>query len=865
MMIVNPVPEPSPVRLLIVDDEPVVLEVTRDYLNTFASFQTEGVESGEQALSLLETGSYDLIVSDYEMEPMSGIDLLRILRQRGDTTPFIIFTGKGREEVVIEAFENGADAYVTKGGEIRAQFSDLMQKIRTLVEKRRAQTALEEIEGVFRGIFMNSPIAIELFDANGTLVSSNPACLELFGARSLQDLQGLSLSEYPWFSPAGREALIRGEAVEFRVEFSFDDLRDHHLPGITREGRRHLDIRITPMYLGNHALSGYLVQILDYTREAEAQEEIAEKNRFLECLLETIPIPVYSQDLQGRFVLCNSAFETFIGRDKAQILGRTVQESVSIPVPPIIREKDRELIRTREVQIFEATVPDQGGVMHDVLFHKASMSDQKGALTGIIGIMLDITDRNAVQQTLAENEAYIRTVLENLPLGVAVSSLSASEGVWYYNRNFLKYYRVSEASLWKFENFWEAAYPDPVQRTGIRTRILADIASGDPSRMYWEDIPLSRDGEETTYISAMNIPLSERGLMISTVWDVTKRKLTEKELKDTNALLEGMLNGIPDIIGIQNPDHTMVRYNQAGYDLLGLTPEEVSGKPCYSFIGRNTPCQQCATVRAVEKKEIVSLERYVSELGRYYLCRSNPILDETGEIRFIVEHLIDITSQKQLEEALHQTNQKIRLLTGLTRHDILNLINAIYLYHHFALDTGEMEKIQDFINRADEAAKRIEATIGFTREYEEFGIASSRWEEVYRIIESAKREIDFGTIRVENGVPPSLEVYADPIIRKVFSTLLENAVRHGDTLSRIRFTTEEMDDGLTIRCEDDGRGIPYEEKTCIFNQGYGNNTGVGLFLAKEILSITGLSIRENGIPGEGARFEITIPGGKWRI
>ncbi|WP_373839417.1 response regulator [Methanospirillum sp.] len=174
------------------------------------------------------------------------------------------------------------------------------------------------------------------------------------------------------------------------------------------------------------------------------------------------------------------------------------------------------------------------------------------------------------------------------------------------------------------------------------------------------------------------------------------------------------------------------------------------------------------------------------------------------------------------------------------------------------------EKIREYIIKAEEATQRIEATIGFTREYEEFGVASSGWQAVYSIIESAKREINAESIIISNYISPSLEVFADPIIRKVFSTLLENAVRHGITITSIRFSAIEKNNDLIIICEDDGAGIPVGKKVQIFGMGYGNHTGIGLFLAREILSITDLSIREVGEEGKGARFEIFVPEGKWR-
>lgn len=131
--------------------------------------------------------------------------------------------------------------------------------------------------------------------------------------------------------------------------------------------------------------------------------------------------------------------------------------------------------------------------------------------------------------------------------------------------------------------------------------------------------------------------------------DITERKRTEEELRSNQALLEGVLNGLRDIVGIQLPDHTMIRYNRAGYELLGLSPEDVKGKKCYELIGNVRPCDICATSLAVASKHIETISKFVPELGRHFLCTSNPVFGPDGEIEAVIEQLTDITEMKQRE------------------------------------------------------------------------------------------------------------------------------------------------------------------------------------------------------------------------
>ena len=139
------------------------------------------------------------------------------------------------------------------------------------------------------------------------------------------------------------------------------------------------------------------------------------------------------------------------------------------------------------------------------------------------------------------------------------------------------------------------------------------------------------------------------------------------------------------------------------------------------------------------------------------------------------------------------------------------------------------------------------------------------WQRVDACIRMAIAELPLRGIRVEAG-PAGLEVSADPLLEKVFYNLIDNALRYGgDTLSAITVSADTVPDGiLALVFADNGAGIAAEDKALIFERGFGKNTGLGLFLSREILSITGITITEDGEPGHGARFEIRVPAGAWR-
>ncbi len=355
----------------------------------------------------------------------------------------------------------------------------------------------------------------------------------------------------------------------------------------------------------------------------------------------------------------------------------------------------------------------------------------------------------------------------------------------------------------------------------------------------------------------------------------TKQELTRALMQgqEQERMMKTLISNLPGFVYrcANDRDWTMMFISDGCRQLTGYEPEDFIGNNTLSYNDIIHPDYRDDIWEIWQKK--MQMNDYfegeypiITRNGetRWVWERGRGIFGDGGTILFLEGFISDITDRKQMDEALRESYQKIRLLTGLTRHDILNQLTSMQLCHDLARESETVEECMTFVDRASAIGKRIEATIGFTREYEAFGITGSGWQQIFLVIESAKTELSPGEVIIENLVPSDLTVYADPIIRKVFTTLLDNAIRHGRTITRIRFSALEESGSMILICEDDGVGIAEEEKARIFQRGYGAHTGIGLFLSREILSITGLEIRETGIPGEGARFEIWVPSGKWR-
>jgi PAS domain S-box-containing protein len=224
----------------------------------------------------------------------------------------------------------------------------------------------------------------------------------------------------------------------------------------------------------------------------------------------------------------------------------------------------------------------------------------------------------------------------------------------------------------------------------------------------------------------------------------------------------------------------------------------------------------------------------------------------------------EIQERKRFEEAIQLANRKLNTLSAITRHDILNQITALIMYLSLAEEITTDPAVKGHLDKIEQITQLIQKQIRFTRDYQNIGTTAPRWQNVRQTIDGAITDLRLGRVALETDVN-EIEIYADMLLEKVFYNLIDNSLRHGEKLTRVRFSFAKDTSGLTIFCEDDGIGIPTYAKEKIFRREYYRHTGYGLFLVTEILGITGLSVTETGEPGKGARFEIHVPPGSFRF
>jgi signal transduction histidine kinase len=221
-------------------------------------------------------------------------------------------------------------------------------------------------------------------------------------------------------------------------------------------------------------------------------------------------------------------------------------------------------------------------------------------------------------------------------------------------------------------------------------------------------------------------------------------------------------------------------------------------------------------------------------------------------------------TQADLKKSLEFALKKLQIVGSVTRHDVLNQLTAVVGYTELLEMMVEDEKQRSFIEKEKQAIDKIRRQFKFAKDYQNIGIEPPQWQLLKNVIHRAIEYADLKAIRVTD-LTGGASVYADALFEKVFSNLFENTMRHSGTATEIRISVSRKDAAIVLLVEDNGTGIPAENKIKVFERGYGKGTGWGLFLAMEILAFTGMTIKETGEPGKGTRFEILIPHDNFRF
>ncbi len=468
-------------------------------------------------------------------------------------------------------------------------------------------------------------------------------------------------------------------------------------------------------------------------------------------------------------------------------------------------------------------------------------------------------------------------------VGVVMSSLS--EGLKREERRFRGIFENSQAGIFTIDLPSRTIAEANRQCTALLNYEPGELAGKDVA-LIWPEVEngpfLSRVSSRYTVLDSevclknrqgqirwalvSLAPTADNQLVCSFV-DITERKQIEQALMESEIKYRSIVER--SLAGVYLVQDGLFRYvNPRFAEICGYCPEEMIGR-----IGMRdlvVPEDWPMVEATIEGRIAGDLEAI------RYECRCRTREQEIIHVEIhgsrtsyegraaVMGTALDITERRRAADALRRANEKLNLLGSVTRHDLLNQLTAVQGYIGLAEETAQEETVRQYLSSAGGVTGKMETLLQFTRDYQNMGLREPEWQLVRDMALQAVPALDQSRIRVVIATD-GLEIYADPLFEKVFYNLMDNTLRHGKRTTEVRLYHQISADGLFLIYEDNGEGILDIEKELIFRRGYGRNTGFGLFLIREILALTGMTIRENGEHGRGARFEIFVPRGNYRF
>jgi PAS domain S-box-containing protein len=343
-----------------------------------------------------------------------------------------------------------------------------------------------------------------------------------------------------------------------------------------------------------------------------------------------------------------------------------------------------------------------------------------------------------------------------------------------------------------------------------------------------------------------------------------EKKLEESE-KKYRLLFERAQDAILMLEAEGKEQGKIIAANSAAATMHGYTVKEMLTKSISDLdLPKSGTSLPERFARLLDDEQLTAEVTHVRKDGTEFSLEMNSSLIDLGQKKFILEIDRDITERKKVKDALQQVTKKLTLLNSVTFNDIQNAVFSLNGYFSLEKTPDGSTNCKKYLDREEESIKKISDALNFAKNYQDLGINPPQWQKVRQSFILGISHLDFSSVH-RSVFLEDLDIYADSLLERVFFTLADNVLKHAKTATQVSIGYQFANNGLIVFFADNGNGIPDAIKEKIFDRGFGSQKGMELFLVREILSITGITIQETGIMGKGARFEMFVPNGAFRF
>jgi two-component system sporulation sensor kinase A len=880
--------EKESIRVLHVDDEASFLKKTKECLETERPFKVNTASSVNEALKKMKKEEYDAVVCDYQMPGKDGLEFLKQLRKRGNDIPFIILTGKGREEIAIKALNLGADRYLSKTGDPETVFCELAHAIRQAVDRRQAHIELSNREAKFRAVLESSPEAIIVTDLNGNIVECNQATADLHSDQSKEDLIGANALEV--IAKKDREKAIQNlkKTIEQgpvkAVEYTLLTKDGHEFPG-------ELSASVVRDASGKPE---YLVAITrDITERKKTERELLIKDNAIASSIDGMAI----SDLQGNITYVNPVFVKMWGYNSdKEVLGKSITEMTRKGQS---KEKADEIVKTLRTKggwTSEIAATRKDGSRFYAILSASLVKDKAGKPICMLVSFVDVTDRKKGEEALKESEERLKQLIEYAPDAIYTNDLHG---------NFLEGNKQAE-NLTGFKK--EELVGKNILEAGIlpekyAQKVMQDLMKNmQGQRTGPDEYELMRkDGTSVTAeISTFPIRREGRVEVIGIARDITDRKKAEQALKYSEEKYRSLVELAPDGIAAVNTEGIVTSTNRSFLKLIGYdSEEEIVGKPFTELKSsrvEDIPKFQSMFTSLMKGESPSPVEfLYVRRDGTNRWAEVHPgLLVKDGKPAGAQVIMIDISERKQMEQKLEEYSQQleemveyrtkqlrdtqIRLVkserlaaigqvAAMVGHDLRNPLTGIMgaaYYLKMKLGPNAEKKMLEML-------EIIEKDIHYSNNIITDLMDYSR-ETRLELTETTPKSIiaeSISLIQIPEKVQLADSTLNEPKIKidivkmkRVFADLIKNAVDAMPQGGKLTISSRASSNNVEFMLIDSGVGMAKEVLEKIWTPFFttkAKGLGLGLAICKRIIEAHQGKISVESIVGEGTIFTITIP------
>jgi len=857
--------------IVVLDDDFVIQYVNERVLDfeEKSSDDIVGKPVGQAGLLLLSVPDINRILQ----ECTQGRDILKEIEVQTDGkngyfrakfVPSILENGKRGILVIlddiseIKQYQRDLEKTVKDRTQELTKTSTSLKK--EIIQHREVKNAFEDSERRYQTLIELAQEGIWTFDPEGTTTFVNRKMSEILGY-SPDEMLGKSLfscvsaRDKPYLEERFSR-IKKGSNEHFDLVF----VRKDKIPAYTR-------LSASPSIDDQGTFIYGLFVVSDVSALKKADEALRESELHYRTIIETSPNGILVLDLDGMIKLGNIQGATMLGYASTdELTGKNFFDYVT----PHDLEKSREhLKKTLEKgfrKYLECRLISKDSTAFCAEVSVSTIPDSSGRPSGFVVILADVTERQKAEYLVRKSEEKHRSLVEGISHIIFTTD---TRGRFTYVSPVIQEILGYSATDLIGKYFYTLV---PSEQRHILGEKLKEAQEGKLSPNDFRMVDKSGSIHWGRIIAQPLVEGTEITGITGLIEDITGLKHSEEALRESeeklNLAIEGSGAGLWDW-RVQSGE---IVINDRWAEILGYTLQELTPFTVDTLSALTHP-DDLQKFRELFQKHVAGETadfeceiRLIHKDGHWVWVLDRGKVterDKEGQpVRMTGTHF-DISERKAAEEALRQVNRKLNLISSLTRHDILNRVSVLLGYIDRAKTMTADATLLEHLERLEVSTRTIGKLVQFTRDFKDLGMQPPQWFAVEDIIHEVSRNFDPEGIVFRFDVG-RWEIYADPQITRVFTNILENARIHGKNATEIHVGCTTKERGLSIIIEDNGVGIPGEMKKEIFEPGMIRNRGFGLFLAREILSITGMTLEENGMAGKGARFEIQVPLGSYR-